>query len=439
MNLKQAVLLIGVVGGGVAGNACDYNGFDNGDACVDPKNSYYISQLCVELRRDDACWNKARDAYYWPKCEEYRKDPLPILEGFMGWRPDAGADAADASDAADKVDGSSVRMGRCGPNAPDNYSDPESVWFGPISDAPTLCPEKTGFSGSPTYAKVDESKFDGCALCGCERITGTCSLPANTIHFRDDLCDGDANLMTNFGPLENWDGSCSTDHAIVASAECPLESGIPCVQSFYAWALPEPHQECKAIEIQVPQPITDVPKWKDVALSCASTIVVPSDELRKSFPADKRDIYDACVPGGEGFRTCVQPKELGLNECNSNSLFSAKIVMYEESGFIDKRHCSACGCEASGGACVGTLNVYEDDACGSILATEMLDSSGPTCDDLLPPGKAIGSKDLQSLDYVPGNCKATGGIVQGHVIEDEAKAVIWCCLTEESALYNIDL
>ena len=435
MNLKRTIRLAALVGVGVVTNACYVDAFP-GDSCVNPKHDEYDDGWCVELRRPDACMNPKRDSYDWDMCIGYRKDPEGYKRAYMGWSPDAGADAADA---ADDVDASSVRMGRCGPNAPDNYSDPESVWFGPIGNAPAECPGKTDPFGNPKYSKLNESKLDGCALCGCEPIIVTCSLAANTIHFRDDLCDGDANLMTNFGPLENWDGSCSSDHAIVASAECPLGSGIPCVQSFYASALPEPHQECKTIEIQVPHAITDVPKWQNLALSCTSTPVVPSVELRKSFPADKKDIYDMCIPGGEGWRTCVQPKTTDSMECDANSLFNVKMVAYEESGYIDTRHCSACGCEASGGACVGTLNVYEDNVCGSLLATETLDSNGPTCDDLLPPGKAIGSKDLKDLHYVPGNCKATGGTAQGDVIEDEAKAVIWCCLTKESALYNIDL
>jgi hypothetical protein len=251
------------------------------------------------------------------------------------------------------------------------------------------------------------------------------------------MCGEDADVTTDFGPQANWDGSCVSDHAVVADTNCPVCSSVPCVQSIYASRGLEASNGCKSIEIPVPKP--DVPKWKNVALNCSSTPVGPSNALWRQFPSEKQEEYNTCVPGGEGWRTCVQPIDLDTHECKPKSLFSDKVVVYAENGYTDTRSCSACGCE-SGGACVGTLNIYEDSECKNVVATEFLDSNGPACDDLLPPGKAIGSKNVTDLHYVPGgDCKSTGGVAQGDVVLDETKVAIWCCLTEESALYNINL
>ncbi len=446
MNLRKAVLLIGLVGGCVVANACSNGGYTYTDTCVNPKRWLYDSPYCDEMRLSDACMNPARDIYDDDFCDMYRADPDGYQAGYFTWAPgegpdagsDAGADAADAADAAPAMGNARVRIGRCGPDAPLGWTDPHPVWFGPIDEAPTECAETMGSYGGRAYSGLNKPTLDGCALCSCEPMKGTCSLPADTIHFRNAICSGDANVTTDFGPLEKWDGSCVSDHSIAANADCPACSGVLCVQSMYLSGSLEPSDGCKTVEIPVPKAITDVPTWNNVALACTSTTVHPSTALWEQFPELMKPVYNTCVPGGEGWRTCIQKEGGGATECDSASLFVNKVVMYAKSGFIDTRSCSACACE-SDGACVGTLNVYEDGACKNVVATELLDSNAPACDDLLPAGKAIGSKDVTDLHYVPGTCKATGGIPHGGVIEDEAKVVIWCCLTEESELYNIEL
>jgi hypothetical protein len=129
-----------------------------------------------------------------------------------------------------------------------------------------------------------------------------------------------------------------------------------------------------------------------------------------------------------GFRSCIY--QHGDHECPA-SWSGDRRVVYEvtadKRGFIDARDCTPCACGApSGSLCVGQLRVFEDAACTKLISADPITSIKGQCTDVLPPGKAIGSKEI-SLAYLPGVCEPIGGEPIGEVKPDPEQAVTFCC------------
>lgn len=93
----------------------------------------------------------------------------------------------------------------------------------------------------------------------------------------------------------------------------------------------------------------------------------------------------------------------------------------------------ACSCGApTGSLCTGHFRIFEDDACGKLISDNPIASIGDQCSNVLPPGKAIGSKEITDLTYIPGVCAPMGGEPIGDVQPDPTHALTFCCLSSDA-------
>ena len=120
----------------------------------------------------------------------------------------------------------------------------------------------------------------------------------------------------------------------------------------------------------------------------------------------------------------------GVQESCPANYSAERFVMYDDAKVIDNRECSECTCSAPvGGACVGTVRLYDDAACGAEFAKQPIASYGKQCTNIYPAGRAIGSKAITDVAYVPGTCAPSGGEPIGEAHPDSADAVTFCCLS----------
>lgn len=124
-----------------------------------------------------------------------------------------------------------------------------------------------------------------------------------------------------------------------------------------------------------------------------------------------------------------------------SSAFGASVLMrnalrptppdgtYTETGYTDARECSECACGApEGGACAGTLRLYDDGVCGSQFNELSLYSLDEQCVSFFPPGRAIGGKAVTHHQYIPGTCVPSSGEATGEAVPKTDDAVTFCCL-----------
>jgi hypothetical protein len=424
-------VLIGLIGAVVLTNACaliwgepDVLTLEVDDWCTNPKDPYYEENFCVEWRRPDTCRNPARALYDDGWCVRYRKNPP--LDDDENAPPDAGADGDVSSDAgesdADVGADASAAQGNCVDNPPDGFEAPQPVWFGAKEKAPAECPNDVGAFGGRSYLELYKPNSDGCPQCACGPIEGACTPQVASIHFRGAKCEEPEASTTDFSPPEPWDGSCSNNHTIAPGAECPPGSGNPCVQSSYASALPDPVQGCEPIEIPVPNLITEVPYWREVALSCSPNYEDPLDTDKYA--------YQTCFYRPKGWSSCVRHLSLGVYACPTEGAYTDRKIAYPKDAIIDHRSCSACECEPSGGSCYASFRLYEDDACTTLLTQSFVFSDTATCANVFS-GMGVASKEIVDPVYVPGSCEPKGGVPVGEVKEDTTKAITWCCRKNE--------
>lgn len=385
ISLTCTVLI--VVADGCTG---DYWTGDPSICCpTDPKDPRYDDEMCVDNRNKLMA---ARDAGY---------DGAGCVSVFPGYEGQAKDESIESV---------------CIPNAPNDFDPPQPLWVGPTNEAAVCTPEIGAFGGREYKGLVPPVPV--CPACVCGAVEGSCSPRPNSIQLRADFCDVFPTYTSDFSAPESWDGSCTNLHAMPAGAECPVGSGIPCAQSVYTSALPEPVEGCKPIPVPVPKLHSDWPTWDTQVLSCNAT---PID---LACP-DHDSTRFAVLP--TGWRHCVRSQEKGIHECPSGSKYKDQVIAYTDRGFIDTRDCTECGCKAAGGVCYGTFNVYEDEQCTKFVNMNVSNSETYGCTNVTP-GQAVGSKELVDLMYVPGKCEPTGGVPIGTVDENDAEAVTWCCL-----------
>lgn len=333
--------------------------------------------------------------------------------------PDAGSSSSSSS-------GSSARCsGTCVSNAPNDFAPPQIVYVGkPLAKYAYSCPSEAGAFGGREYFDLDVPD-PGCPKCLCGPIEGSCDPRPNYIRLHAGICGIAQPVVTDFSAPENWDGSCTKEHAVPAGLECPPGSGILCAQSINSSALPDPVQGCESIPMPVPKLTDDLPSWSTMVLSCSTT---PRSESCNEPESN------TCLPRlpteESGWRYCVRHDDPGVHPCPSSldSDFSQQFIAYGD--YIDTRKCTECGCKTSGGFCYGTLRVYSDDTCSTnqILTAEGVTSDNILCSNFAEAGVAIGSKEMTGLTYVPGKCEPTGGFTIGSAYPDEATEATWCCM-----------
>lgn len=394
------------------------------------------------------CWDKNDVDFNAPSCvrSRCRLDAGAVDETDVAYNEaicikkrcelDAGADGCDAgtSSSSSSSGSSAVCPGTCVPNAPNYFVGPEIVYIGQAKakyvfedDGYDPCPSGAGSLGDRQWTDLYIPP-PGCPACICGPIEGSCA-PPKEISVRSNICDAQPADSLDFSGPDAWDGLCTNVNAVPGGLECPPNSGVPCAQSILSSPLPAPIQGCKPIPLPVVNATNDAPTWKKMVLSCNANA---TNESCDDSTATK------CLPPlpkeEDGWRYCVRSQDKGVFPCPGGS-YGEQFLAYDE--FIDTRKCTECVCEAFGGACSGTLRVYKDDTCSTNeLSADLITSDMSVCANV-PPGEAIGSKEVTDLMYEPGKCEPTGGEPIGTVTEvttkilpdglEHATVTTWCC------------
>lgn len=335
---------------------------------------------------------------------------------------DAGTNS-DADDAGDA--GKSAVCGEPCKPVPDGWSSMQAVWIGPAKDAPfygTFHDEKTlpRFNGRADLVGVPAE----CDLCSCEKSNGKCIDLPSSIEVRASIC-GQAGTSLPFDGPTNWTGSCTNVNAIAAGQKCPAGSSTLCAQSVAVAPLGAPVDE-SCTPFTEPLPVVKArlsgPEWKTAAIGYD----VPGCDEGKS-----------CMPSidlPKGFRSCIYLH--GEHECPA-AWSDDRRVVYEvtadKRGFFDGRGCTPCACGAPiGSACTAHFRTFEDGACSKLIADDPIGSLfGEQCTNI-PPGIAIGSKEVSPLMYFSGVCEPIGGEPIGEVKPDPDRAVTFCCPVQDA-------
>ncbi|MRG98509.1 hypothetical protein [Polyangium spumosum] len=346
---------------------------------------------------------------------------------------DAGTDASDAdtevSDASDDAAEAATCLGRCVPepssaSAGDWPRTPMLLWLGPRELAPASCEEarKLGGYGDDVeffekyrrFAYLDAPPA-ACDPCTCPASEGLCTKLPETIEVRAGTCAENGAPALPFGGPAGWDGSCTSANALPAGADC---GGEPCAQSVYASPLPGPTGEtCPSIT--KPSTFTKTTDWLWMGLACEA-----KEREGTCDPTTRRCMYDLPYP----WLQCVALR--GKHDrCPGNYDRYEPIHLYGELP-VDTRGCTACECGGSpvGSACLASLRLYDDGECMSQFSEDPIYSTEVQCTNVFPPGRALGSKAITDLSYMPGLCLATGGEPTGAASEDPTDAVTFCCL-----------
>ncbi len=359
------------------------------------------------------------------RCEPDTFFPSPICV------QDAGTDAPpdDASDAG--TDGPTADNGRCpGDCVPIAEGDdalfwhpdePLIVWFGDNIEGEENQPKCPAETAPAVQARLFTDLIAPpatCDSCACKPATGDCDPVPTSITIRAGTCDDASAPTVSFDGPTGWDGSCTTANALPEGAECPPGSGIPCLQSIEIGPLPPPANEACAVDaIVVPKATGLITKWQTTSLACRG-------ELDTSLCDDSARL---CVP--ESFypsRACIWREGLHT-QCPTHYQAEPPRWMYPKE-VKEGRGCTECACGApSGGACVSTLRLFQDDDCSAQFTELTTASLGERCDLVFPNGRALGSKQTTAATYMAGTCEASGGEPYGQAMVNEENAVTFCC------------
>jgi len=334
-------------------------------------------------------------------------------------RPDTGT-TNDAGDGGDAGKSSAVCGDPCTP-VPKGWSSMQAFWVGPIEKAP-FYGEFHGEKTLPRFtgrADLDAAPAE-CDVCSCGESTGKCTTLPASIEVHAATC-GQAGSSLSFGGPTNWDGSCSNANSIPAGQKCPTGSSTLCAQSVSVAPLGAPADEsCAPFTDKLPVARARIygPDWKTAAVG---------------YDMPGCDTNESCVPSindlPSGFRSCIY--QHGEHECPA-SWNDDRVVVYEvtvdKAGYVDARNCSPCSCGAPvGSLCVGQFRVFEDAACMKQISADPISSLDGQCTNIIPAGKAIGSKEISGLAYLPGMCEPIGGEPIGAAMPDPDQAVTFCC------------
>ncbi|TKC89012.1 hypothetical protein [Polyangium fumosum] len=332
---------------------------------------------------------------------------------------DAGADADAEPQAACEAQG-----GEC-VEIPDDSETPAgfwsqvpwAVWIGPAQDMPKGCPF-VGGEQFKLYAGLTAPTMQ-CDPCECQKATGQCSGVPGSITIGAGMCGAVGVPSLPFDGVGGWDGSCTNANALPTGAECPPGSGVPCAQSITFSALPAPVNEKCDVK---PSDIiklggTRITEWETGALACRSSL-----DTSLCGTGDQLCVPKVLYP----YRQCIWQKGKHT-KCPKPYNWELPRTMYPFQP-KESRNCTACTCGApQGGACVATLRLFDDGACGSEFHQRIVSSVDGACDVIFPAGRAMGGKAITDHAYIAGTCEAGGGEHIGEAIEDDENAVTFCC------------
>jgi hypothetical protein len=286
--------------------------------------------------------------------------------------------------------------------------EPEIVWMGPPSEAPT-CASVNMYKHYDFY--MDWRGADGCPGCGCE--PQHCELP-DSLWYLDILPEflegGDYCAHGNsYGDVLrmpiSWDGSCFA------------ESLAPLVPATTA-AVGPLHEPPVCFPDYVP---ADLDRFVGTLVrACGRTTsweTCPNPDGTAPF---------SCVqPAPEGFRFC-QVFDTDRFEWEPKSC----PVEYPERFDVAREitGCRRCECQATAPECDMTLSRYRDASCQDLVQTDVLDPSPDLprqCFDLVGDG-IVNSVSGTVVTKRDGTCEAFGGERQGLELGLD-QGVMLCC------------
>ncbi|MDC0748993.1 hypothetical protein [Polyangium mundeleinium] len=364
-----------------------------------------------------------------PETSRWDCDPDSLFPA-AGCVQDAGID--DASDAG--TDGPTADNGRCpadthtcvplpeGDDAIFWHADPPLlVWFGDNVEGEENQPKCPADTAPAVQARMYADLIAPpatCDSCSCKSATADCDPVPTSITIRAGTCDDPSAATISFDGPAGWDGSCTAANALPEGAECPPGSGVPCLQSIEIGPLPPPQNgKCEVDVVEVPKVAGLITKWQTTSLACRgeNDTSLCDDAARMCLPK-------ALFPD----RICVWREGLHT-QCPRNYQAEPARWMYPEQ-VKEGRGCTECACGApSGGACVSSLRLFQDEACSAQFDESTTASLGGDCAPVFPNGRALGSKEAGPAMYMAGTCEASGGEPFGEAMVDLDNAVTFCC------------
>ncbi|UQA61676.1 hypothetical protein [Polyangium aurulentum] len=313
--------------------------------------------------------------------------------------------------------------GECVPATSNEWSPPRLVWFGNPEEEPP-CPEQASVIDYKGFADLHVPDLQ-CPTCQCEPSTGTCS-PPRKFTFNLHACNLPGPTGTTFYAPTDWDGTCDATNQIPPGLVCPV--GTDCMASVHLGAVKKT-DSCTAVEMPQPTPEATSPQWQTLALVCGGS--PPAHESACHNPA--QTCAAVSMPAAANFRRCVYKR--GENDCPAGSYID-KHTFYDR--YNDARSCSACKCSPpKDSGCIGWMKFFKDPSCTGIATghwvaqyKEPEDENQMSCDDFpLNLLGSLASKQLESMDYIPGTCEPSGGEPEGEVIPTDPTTI--CCIPEE--------
>ena len=297
--------------------------------------------------------------------------------------------------------------GQCVPRTELGWFEPSLLWYGPPDQEPP-CPDAAPFIGYQGHADLGQLPLP-CATCICDPPEATCTVPTEWAAHSAFPCDAPGAQTLPFSAPAGWDGACTPLNAIPPGQSC---GGVPCVQSL-SIAAPTLITGACTPRSEEPVPFTDISwPWATAALACTGTAYSPC--------ADPSTTCAPAPPPAAGFLTCIFHE--GDQECPD--AYPDKHLFYQD--VEDHRSCTDCACGApTGASCTVMASVFTDNACTTLLNTDAVSSSGPSCGSV-PAGSGLGSKSAVLRDINPGACPPSGGESIGTIAPSEPST--FCCL-----------
>ena len=293
-------------------------------------------------------------------------------------------------------------------------NEPVTLFIGPNDTTPLACPPSAPTEKWRLYDELVAPPA-ACEACSCAASKGECLQPPEKIEIRAGACGESGVAFSPFDGPANWTGTCSSDGGLSAGAMCGNE---PCAQSVWAAPLPPPSGDACTPTTSIPT-VTKEYSWKTRAIACQAG--TPNGACKSETQ------FCVAAPGHEWLSCVYEQGVYDLSDCPDEYNASAHHLYPDEP--IDDRGCSDCSCGApAGSACIGNMRVYADAACSNEFVNMPLGLMSDNCTGVIPAGRAVGSKRVTDLAYLPGSCGPSGGQPKGTATVNPARAVTFCCM-----------
>ena len=334
--------------------------------------------------------------------ESLRNGLLVTLTAALGCASTTGVCGCYADECSDTslCDVGPSCPGQCLPLPPIHFKGPTLLWTGPEADAP-LCPDRAPSPVYEGYAGLDGTH--ACPPCGCTEPA--CVFPAGLTASSQACANAGGGTLTAFEAPAGWSGACTSPTTVASN----LLSSVTLA--------PASARPCEPVAPEVPQDGSPHSPWSTFARACMGEVIEGACA----------DPGTTCEPTAEppppGFRQCILYQGEGDPACPTE--YPDKHIFYE--GLEDTRECTPCECaQTVPSSCSALVSYYQDDACATLSASIVVDSSaGASCHDIMVQGAELGSMEAAWVMDEPGACVAGGGAPVGEA--KPAHPSTFCC------------